>query len=603
MAGQVGVVPVESGAAADRFTSTILVGNATTGYPLPEQAGPWRYIRDTGNGAGFAMALTEAALTGGRVKLLRGVYDFALPGGPATPPIVAPNVWLDGEGPATIIRGRDTANQGVLVLRQQGRISNLDIESGDASAGSLGSDAVVLIDVTDPAARYSDIENVNIRFSTANGGQLRDGIRVSGVASFCFHRWTNVSVTALTTTADLSTRCFNHAAESIVFYEHLTGNGGNVGLREASVDGGCFGRMLILSGWTSVGIQQITGLMRLEYGLVQGTPATGIVALDMLGNQGHTFSDMEFSTSIGAGLVGTRGIRIIGAGGPVFDVLFERCFANGEIAAEIGGGGATSAERIRFLATDLEADLVCLQGTQVLDMWIDGLCRFQTPETGVDLFTCTDVQIEDLLCVTSNIGVRCDSACVNVTVDAGNYQITPDGGPVPLGAFIMAGVRCAVRNKPFVNFTSTGVIAIVMSGPNADLESVQLRHISPGAVGIDVLGVASTVTDVHGEVIGASAAPTLLRVSATADRTTVKGCTLNALPLGGAPGILIFADFVACTGNTVIKAVTVPDSAGIIFAAGSANGTATGNAVSGSGGGPPVLDIPLANVVGFNAGG
>lgn len=588
-------------AGGDHFAPTYLVGNATTGDPTPDQAAPFRYIRDTGNGAGLATALSEAAVTGGIVEVRRGVYDFALAGGPVAPLVVAPNVWLKGAGPSTIIRGLDTANQGVLIMRQQARISDLDIESGDASAASLGSDAVLLVDVTDPAAVYTDLGNVNIRFSTAVGGQLRDGIRVSGVASFCFHRWRNVGVTALTATADLATRCYHHAVESLVVYENLSGNGGNIGFREASVDGGCFGRVAVFAGWNSVGIQQVTGLLRLENALVQAVPTPGAIALDMVSGSEHTFRDIEFSTSLG-GLAGTRGIRIIGGGSEVNDVLFDRCFANGEIAAEIGTGGAPSATHIRFMATDLEADLVCLRVEQTTDLLVDALCNFLTPEIGIDVFSSTSVQIEDLRCITSNIGVRCDAACTDVTVDGGDYDIAPDGGPVPLGAFIMAGVRCGVRNKPRVNFTSTAVIAIVMSGPNADVESVQLRHISPGALGIDILGPASTVTDVHAEVVGVSAATTLIRIGAAAERTSIKGCVLNAIDLGGAPGILIEGDSVACTGNTVTKAVTVPASAGIIFAAGSASGTATGNTVIGSGAVTPVLDIPLANVVGFNAG-
>lgn len=83
----------------DRFAPKYLVGNVPAGdSAIGYNTGGFRYIPDTGNGAGIATALAAAAASAGDVWIRPGEYNFTLLGSPPLPLTIPAGVRVQGAG-------------------------------------------------------------------------------------------------------------------------------------------------------------------------------------------------------------------------------------------------------------------------------------------------------------------------------------------------------------------------------------------------------------------------------------------------------------------------------------------------------------------------
>ncbi len=144
---------------------TIVVGNVPAGDPSGSFPG---YVPDTGNGAGIAQALAEAAVLGGSVHIRRGLYDLGAVGAPALPLAIA-GFRVTGDGDSTIIR-MSTLDRRLFVMTTGGPIgvngagpelADIGIDWTVAAPGAVGTE---MIDAFGGAvvSRRATIENVEV---------------------------------------------------------------------------------------------------------------------------------------------------------------------------------------------------------------------------------------------------------------------------------------------------------------------------------------------------------------------------------------------------------------------------------------------------------
>lgn len=155
----------------DHFEATIIVGNVPNGDPAVAQAAPFQYIFDTGDGAGIATALSEAAKGARptRIRIRPGTYDFAT-GIVSLPQTVPPNVTLEGSGEGvTIVAGR-AASRAVFEVAENANLRDLTITLPNP-AGNVSGERVVRL------AQSAIAERVTIEVGDNTGTQDDDSLR------------------------------------------------------------------------------------------------------------------------------------------------------------------------------------------------------------------------------------------------------------------------------------------------------------------------------------------------------------------------------------------------------------------------------------------
>jgi hypothetical protein len=119
---QTGGGPTPPVTSQDRFAPKYLVGNTDYGdSAVAYNTAGFRYIPDTGNGAGIALALSAAAANPGDVWIRPGTYDFGKPGAPSTPLVIPPGCRVQGSGfgaiNGTVLQAKSAASDTQAVFR------------------------------------------------------------------------------------------------------------------------------------------------------------------------------------------------------------------------------------------------------------------------------------------------------------------------------------------------------------------------------------------------------------------------------------------------------------------------------------------------------
>ena len=335
-----------------------------------------------------------------------------------------------------------------------------------------------------------------------------------------------------------------------------------------------------------------------------GGAPTGI-ALLLAGGTDHLFTGMSFSTGLFAG---TTGVLLTGTGG---SATFDTCHIDGGFAVDLVGAQGSPVHRMTFNNCDLEGVDYALRAVIADSLLIADSSRLVCPNIGVELIACTHVSIDESTVIASHVGVRADATCEDVVVSEGIVTVAPAAGiPAPLGGVMLLGAHCAVREMRKITYSEEpgmGGNSILCTGLEAVVHDNHVRHASSGPTGeaVRVTGEFASVSDNHVEDIGAAAPPLpcSLRIGDAQLPGSGRGCSVhgnvvNALALGGSPGILIDATSVACTGNNV--RVAANPSPGIVLSAASGACTAVGNTVIGSAPGLAVADGGLGNQVLLN---
>lgn len=161
----------------DRFAPKYIVGNVPAGdSAVAYSADGFRYIPDTGNGAGIASALGLAAISPGDVWIRPGTYDFNLPDAPALPLAVPADVLVTGAGRTTVLRPPvgDDADCHLFALGAGAELRDMLLLAATSGSESP-SDAIVAAQGTmgDPArlTRVDFVTNVALYSGTLGVAQ------------------------------------------------------------------------------------------------------------------------------------------------------------------------------------------------------------------------------------------------------------------------------------------------------------------------------------------------------------------------------------------------------------------------------------------------
>lgn len=151
----------------DRFEASIIVGNVPNGDPATAQAAPFQYVPDTGNGAGIAQAIADAAGTGlpTRIRIRPGTYAFAS----SLPRTIPSNVTLEGSGEGVTVISGTAALRSLFDVSQNANIRDLTISLPNP-AGNVQGTYVVRLNEGAVA------ERVTIEVGDGNGTQDDDSL-------------------------------------------------------------------------------------------------------------------------------------------------------------------------------------------------------------------------------------------------------------------------------------------------------------------------------------------------------------------------------------------------------------------------------------------
>lgn len=538
--------------ALDRFAPTFLVGNTAAGdSAVAFSAGGFRYFPDTGNCVQLAAALAAAAAAGGLVRVRRGTYDLAAVGAPASPLAISAAVTVQGEGTATVIRSRDTLNQGIFTMAATSCLRECFLECDASDAGSLGSDALVLC--TDNVT----IEDVGMDLTTDAGGQLREGIRLTGGAGNAQARLCNVSINCSTTTGVLDPTIGISNATPDLQISNLQVFGGDIAIDHTG-SGGCDATNLLLSGWEVSALRTAGGTTKINQAVTSvGAGATVAVGFDFAGGSGHTLSAVTIENGIGQQIAGIR--------------------------------TSPTATVSRLKATECR-----------ITGFADGVLLGSTAGGG-DVNNCTihDCQIE-----AGGHGIRVAENATDCAFSKNRITVVGGGS-----AAVEAGLR--IEGGASARNTVEGNIISVTDALNAayGVRNVgqQTRiygneiTVTNGLHGLHSTGERNALSD---NTIHTVTSTSCLTVADGALYNTVEGniCFTPDAPYVG-PVLVYGGEYGTVNGNvTVVTSAAPAASAGIQLTAASSNSTCTGNTCRGSSVAPIVDDLGAANSVSNNLG-
>jgi hypothetical protein len=624
----------------DHFAPKYLIGNALAGDPAPDQGFSFRYIRDPGDGTGIALALSEiVAGTPGDIWIRPGTYDFNL-GAVVAPLVVPAGTTIRGSGlGTTIIRGRDTGNQGVFTLAENCALRDMTLRVNTSDAGSLGSDAVLLVTTPTPGSRVY-LANLSIVVNTAAGGQLREGLRVDGGGGFLLCSAGNVTVEAETLTGfvdpTICTRLTNNGV--LVFGDHIQ-LGGDISLR-VEPDGGFFGERFLLGGWAHRGILQTGGIVKVAVGGVDGSSSVaGSIAVHISTGEDHLLHSVGLS--VASGLAGTVALKLGSPGGFLRKTVVSACGVfGGEIGVDVGGPVAgEEANEITLVDLGVHAGLTGIRvrggsGGPASEraVWIER-CRIDgdgSPVTvGVELGgvaaaeAVRSVWVRDCTIFAAEYGVRSRSiltspAAQSCRFSSNEINLVPFGVlPAPAAAIHAEGVRHDIDGNRIVSTGTDGACnAIRAHGPNISVRANNVQH--TGGQAADLAGGRVTFVGNNIEQLGGVPAPAAVVVRNPApptdigNRCTVSGNAIRCL-VTGAPAIVVETSLNTIGDNSVTVVPAAPLTPGISLTAvappppglpATGSNTCIGNVCEGSGPfpAPPVFVAGAGNDVGHNVG-
>lgn len=174
-------------AGTDRFAPRIIVGNEPAGDPAVDQAAPFQYIHDPGDGSGIEAALAALAAGPelGTVFIRRGEYDLSL--GAVADLQVPDGVTIIGEGEGTVLLGRTAGSQRVFRFEGAGALRQLRIDVPTGDVGATGGE-VILVD-----GGAVDIDDVSVAFDGDSDTNLRAALRVSGAGAVTLRAWSSTT--------------------------------------------------------------------------------------------------------------------------------------------------------------------------------------------------------------------------------------------------------------------------------------------------------------------------------------------------------------------------------------------------------------------------
>lgn len=636
---QTGGGPTPPGDFLDRFAPKYLVGNTGNGdSAVAYNDDGFRYIPDTGNGAGIALALAAAAASKGDVWIRPGTYDFGA--GVVTMPLTIPKATrVQGAGVGTtILVGRSSGDQGVFVLEEYASLRDLSIESPTPTDATSGSTGVVKV-----TAGGGVINGVSITLASLPPGSPAPTIQAAIVIDTAGAtpvpqtsvESVSISVERSTYSSALPTppTCGIYLIEGQAAARNVTTFGGDVGVRLNNTQtstpdaGGCvfFGSQIFMLSVAQYGV------------LVQEALEASNVAAIRLSDSVIVLANTDpvpFEPPLGAGT--DVAVRLEAGFVSTFRSVFARGFTTGfDAFAQLGATRATSVQiddsavvfctlGVRFRAgvrdssvsdTEIGPAAGTFPITAAQGVYITSVGGGFGPPTGISV-TNNTIHVTDWTgAAGATFGVYCDADSDNLFIEGNEIQHEADA-TVPadlISSIYVTGTTDVMiaDNHIVTNCASAAILLATSSPPAPPAPAVNVERctitgntitLPPGAIqppwGIDVQAQYVTVT---GNVVNmanlGSQTPSqggiILRgVSVGNDPPqsvgfcTITGNTINPNPQIPSTGIEIDCDYNACATNQMR---TSPISI-----------TGNNNTVIGNVCGTPVVNTGAGNEVAHN---
>lgn len=539
---QIGGQPPPPPEVVDRFAPRYLVGNIPAGDLAVPQGAPFTYIPDAGDGAGIAAALAAAAVVPGDVWIRPGVYDLGA--GAVTGPLSVPaNVRVYGSGYTTVVRARNSGNQGVFALGDRAQLRDMVVENLSSDASSSGSDALITV------SRECVLSNLVVNVTGAPGGQLREGIRFLGFPTIEFSDINNVSVVCNYIDGSSPMRGLSFRPLSFVSGRLVRVSGGD---ESVYLQSGVFlCKDLIVGGFSSFGVRFVGsgGALRLDEAVISAGPSIpGQVGVSIEGPGGHVLRSVSCQMS---GAAGSRGISAVPSPGDQIDRLqIDDCETfNAEIGIQLGsssGGYVTDCSVVNCSIPFSFGRGIVVENAQSSQCFVRACNVIVIPGTGP-------------------VGVAIDVEGSSHNIDGNN--ITHDDG----GTYSQSAIR--------------------VSAPYTRVSSNRVRTSS--GFGIAVLEESCAVT---GNVVtqDAPGASNAILFDVNANSGTCVGNVVVHSPTGLGSAIEIRSDRCTCSANT-INVGTTPSATPISISGD--NNTVVSNTTTSL---PQVTNNGAGNEIGHN---
>ena len=560
----------------DRFAPKYLVGNTANGdSAVAYNTAGFRYIPDTGNGAGIAAALlaANAGLGGvtGDVWIRPGTYNFGLAGSPSTPLTIPAGVRVQGAGfqqtGGTILTAKSAAgaDQRLFDIDELAQLQDLLIDV-PASAGGGFSNYVVKVQgfgVT--------IANVAIAASmtTVTPATLRYLLRVDVQNSGPPVSLENVfliNVTGAQDTPSDSSLLLVQRGQVSARYISATGGGHGIEVANAAVSQGGNSQCSLRADDVFIDLSRSRGIFYHEVAGEGQAPGTvkvhraQIKELSLFASHGvqldsgeaHTLSDCVIDLG---NINGSVGVEVGSTTGSCTDVLVTGCkvLARG-IGVLFSATGENLVTRGSVTDCDIEVDdpfssrtgIYIVNASEISatsnNISAQGNSQGFTT-TAVFVVNSSDVLIDDNVIKTTSAQSQGGAA-----IDLGVPGQPPFGGPVQRvtisGNNIITSERYAVRAR--------GIDSkwIVVSDNNIKTfeDNVNFPPISAIFSTVVRTAITGNVID-HGS--EDQVTPSGPAINAAGARCTVSGNTVEMNSGSNDAAIVVQSTQTACTGNSI----------------------------------------------------
>jgi len=565
----------------DRFAPKYLVGNVPAGdSAIGYNTGGFRYIPDTGNGAGIALALTQPNGPGD-VWIRPGTYNLSQPGSPSVPLVIPQGIRVQGAGlGSTIIEAKfgSGENQSVFVVGTAAQLRDLQVTVKTSDGGGtddyvvrvsggiavIANVAIIAAMEIDPAAPLRYL----LRIDLSDGGPA---VSLEDVILFNTSKQEDTpsgSALLLLQRGDVSAR-------------NLYLSGGDYGLEVANAASGpdgsgqCSfrGDDIFIEGTKTRGIyyhevapsDQATGSVRVHRGRIsrfQGNPIGPDYGVLLNRGTGHTLSDCDIDTS---GSQGSFGVLVTASGGTIADVTITGCKIR---AGSVGVSFQTTPENTVTRGSVTDCNIV-----------VDG-SFYQRIGVGV-------VLASEITITSNHITVQGSSSEGNVNPTRAVYIVsssdvvvddnviktsaarTVDDVAIDLGLQATQGADLSVQrvNVSDNTIVSSAQFAVRVRGSESKFVSVDGNNIRmfrdippapptpPFLVPIGAIFSSAARTTITGNVVdhasGDQLPPTGVAINAAGDRCAVTGNTIEMNSGSNDPAIAIQGAFTSCTGNSI----------------------------------------------------
>jgi len=575
---QTGSGPTPPGDSQDRFAPKYLVGNTQAPYndsAVAYNTDGFRYIPDTGNGAGIAAALlaANAGLGGvtGDVWIRPGTYNFGLAGSPSTPLTIPAGVRVQGAGfqltGGTILTAKSAAgaDQRLFDIDELAQLQDLLIDV-PASAGGGSNNYVVKVQgfgVT--------IANVAITASmtTVTPATLRYLLRVDVQSSGPAVSLENLVLANFTEPSNTPTdSALLLVQQGQVSARNITASGGGRGIEvaNAATTGGATDRCELRADDVFVeasaqrgiyyhevaGESQLPGTVKVHRAQIRGLWASADAGALLDSGEGHTLSDCAIDLG---NIDGSVGVRVTSTTGSCTDVLVTGCkIASRAVGVLFLPAPANVVTRGSVTDCDIEVDDPTQNRTGI---YIGGASEISATSNNISAqgnalgFTTTAVFVvnsSDVLIDDNVIKTTSAQSLGGAAIDLGVPGQPPVGSSAQRvtisGNNIITSERYAVRAR------GSDSKWIVVSDNNIKTfeDNVNFPPIS---------AIFSTVarTAITGNVIDHGSAdqvpPTGPAINAVGARCTVSGNTVEMNSGSNDAAIVVQGAQTACTGNSI----------------------------------------------------